>query len=133
MADRPGLPDLTHQWYRSTAGHFCSLCAAPLVDSGADPCFARVIAYADEQRTAGAAEARARILAHLHRPSSAEEAAAYLRPVYPAVSVDDLELRWNGGDPAWTWRGRIVCFDRDVMRARRTEADAIERGEDRTP
>ena len=117
MADRPGLPDLTHQWYRSTAGHFCSLCAAPLVDSGADPCFARVIAYADEQRTAGAAEARARILAPLPRPSAAEAAAADRRP----------------GDPAGTGRGRIVCLDRAVMRARRTEADAIERGEDRTP
>ena len=93
----------------------------------------RDTAWGAEQRAAGAAEERAHILAHLRRPSSAEEAAAYLRPVYPAVSVDDLELRWNGGDPAWTWRGRIVCLDRDVMRARRTEADAIERGEDRTP
>ena len=141
MTDRPGLPDLTHQWrqpepLRDPTWWECTVPGCLSATRGLPPstiCPERVIRWGAEQRAAGAAETRAHILAHLRRPSSAEEAAAYLRPVYPAVSVDDLELRWNGGDPAWTWRGRIVCLDRDVMRARRTEADAIERGEDRTP
>ena len=111
MAD---LPDLTHQWRqpepsRDPTWWECTVPGCLSATRGLPPstiCPERVIRWGAEQRAAGAAETRARIVADLR--AKAEAAFA----VRERQTVPD----YGHYGAAYTWA-----------------ADAIERGEDRTP
>ena len=116
-ADRPSVPDLTHQWRQPEPSRDPTWweCTSGCLSGhrGLPPttlCPARVAAYADEQRTAGAAAERARIVAWLRTRASNR---------YEQSDV----CNYVGGNTTAAY-------------AKATEAeaaaDAIERGEDRT-
>ena len=119
MAGRPVLPDLTPQWrppepLRDPTWWECTVPGCLSATRGLPPstiCPERVIRWGAEQRTAGAAETRARIVAWLRTRASNR---------YEQSDV----CNYVGGNTTAAY-------------AKATEAeaaaDAIERGEDRTP